>query len=71
MESYRRWSEQSQEELRLEKNANKEATRVSMETAHHLFEEKSALQKQVTEVHLEAREAHEMLQSCKLEIEHL
>ena len=61
-ESYSKCSEQSQEELRLDKNANKEATRVS---------EKSALQKQVTEVCLEAKEAQEMLQNCKLEIDHL
>ena len=70
-ESYRRRSKQSLEELRLEKNANKEATRVSMEANHYLLEEKSALQKQVIEVHLEAKEAQEMLQSCKLEIDHL
>ena len=42
-----------------------------MEANHYLLEEKSALQKQVIEVHLEAKEAQEMLQSCKLEIDHL
>ena len=70
-ESYRKSSEQSLEELRLEKNANKEATRVSMEATHYLLEEKSALQKQVTDVRLEAKEAHDLEQQCKLEIDHL
>ena len=65
------WSEQSQEELRLEKNVNKEATRASMEATQYPLEEKSALQKQVTEVRLEAKEAQEMLQNCKLETDHL
>ena len=71
IKSYRKWGEQSLEELRLEKNANKEATRVSMEATHYLLEEKSALQRQVTDIRLEAKEAQEMLQNCKLEIDHL
>ena len=41
--SYKKWSEQSLEELRLEKNANTEATTVFMEATHYLLEEKSAL----------------------------
>ena len=70
-ESYRKWGEQSLEELRLEKNANKEATRVSMQATHYLLEEKSTLQRQVTAVRLEAKEARDLEQQCKLEIDHL
>ena len=69
-ESYRRWCEKSQEDLRLERNANKEAMKVSMQATHYLLNEKSALQK-VTEIRLETKEAQEMLQNCKLEIDHL
>ena len=70
-ESYRKWCKKTQEVLRQERNANKEATKVSMQAAHYQVNEKSALQKQVAEIRLEAKEAQEMLQNCKLEIDHL
>ena len=70
-ESYRAWCEQIQNELRLEKNANKEASKVSMQAAHLLENEKSSLQKQVTVIRLETAEAQKMVQDCKLEIDHL
>ena len=71
VESYRKWCEKTMEDLRLEKHANKEATKVSMQAAHYQANERSALQKQVTEIRLEAKEAQEMMQKCKLEIDHL
>ena len=70
-ESYRKWCKKTMEDLRLEKHANKEATKVSMQAAHYQANERSALQKQVTEIRLEAKEAQEMMQKCKLEIDHL
>ena len=70
-ESYRKWCEKTMEDLRPEKHANKEATKVSMQAAHCQANERSALQKQVTEIRLEAKEAQEMVQQCKLEIDHL
>ena len=69
-ESYRKWCEKTQD-LRLERNANKKTTEVSMQATHRLVNEKSALQKQVTEIRLEAKEAQRMMQDCKLEIDHL
>ena len=42
-----------------------------MQANQYLLNENSALQKQVTEVRLEAKEAQDMLQNCKLEIDHL
>ena len=70
-ESYRKWCEKTQEDLRLERNANKKATEVSMQTTHHLLDEKAALQKQVTETCLEVEETQKIVQDCKLEIDHL
>ena len=42
-----------------------------MEATHYLSEEKAALQKQVTDARLEAKEAQDLQQKCKLEIDHL
>ena len=43
-ESYRKWCEQTQNELRLERDANKEATKVSMQATYYLENKKSTLQ---------------------------
>ena len=71
VESYRKWCEKTMEDLRLEKHANKEATKVSMQAAHCQDTERLALQKQVTAIRLEAKEAQEMVQKCKLELDHM
>ena len=71
VESYREWCEKAMEDLRLEKHANKEATKVAMQAAHCQDTDRLMLQKQVTEIRLEAKEAHGLVQSCKLEIDHM
>ena len=71
VESYREWCEKAMEDLRLEKHANKEATKVAMQAAHCQDNDRLALQKQVTEIRLEAKEAQEMVQKCKLELDHM
>ena len=71
VESYREWCEKAMEDLRLEKHANKEATKVAMQAAHCQDAERLMLQKQVTEIRLEAKEAQELMQSCRLEIDHM
>ena len=42
-----------------------------MQAAHCQDQERLALQKQVTEIRLEAKEAQELVQSCRLEIDHM
>ena len=59
------------EDLRLEKHANKEAKKVAMQAAHCQDAERLMLQKQVTEIRLEAKEAQGLVQSCKLEIDRM
>ena len=74
VESYRECCEKATEDLRLEKHANKEATKVAMQAAHCQDQERLALQKQVTEIRLEAKEAQEaqeLVQSCRLELGHM
>ena len=71
VENYRECCERAIEDLRLEKHANKEATKVAMQAAHCQDQERLALQKQVTEIRLEAKEAQELVQSCRLEIDHM
>ena len=71
VENYRECCERAIEDLRLEKHANKEATKVTMQAAHCQDQERLALQKQVTEIRLEAKEAQELVQSCRLEIDHM
>ena len=71
VESYREWCEKAMEDLRLEMHANKEATKVAMQAAHCQDQERLALQKQVTEIRLEAKEAQELVQSCRLEVDHM
>ena len=71
VENYRESCERAIEDLRLEKNANKEATKVAMQAAHRQDQEILALQKQVTEIRLEAKEAQELVQHCRLEIDHM
>ena len=69
-ESYRKWSEQSQEELRLEKNANKEAT--SVNGGHPLLiGGKISSAKTSHRGPPGDKRGQDMLQSCKLEIDHL
>ena len=70
-ENYRECCETALEDLRLEKHANKEATKVAMQAAHCQDQERLTLQKQVTEIRLEAKEAQELVQSCRLEIDHM
>ena len=71
VENYRECCERALEDLRLEKHANKEATKVAMQAAHCQDQERLVLQKQVTEIRLEAKEAQELVQSCRLEIDHM
>ena len=71
VENYRECCERAIEDLRLEKHAKKEATKVTMQAAHCQDQERLALQKQVTEIRLEAKEAQELVQSCRLEIDHM
>ena len=71
VENYRECCERALEDLRLEKHANKEATKVAMQAAHCQDQERLVLQKQVTEIRLEAKEALELVQSCRLEIDHM
>ena len=71
VENYRECCERAIEDLRLEKHANKEATKVAMQAAHCQDQEILVLQKQVTEIRLEAKEAQELVQSCRLEIDHM
>ena len=71
VENYQECCERAIEDLRLEKHANKEATKVAMQAAHCQDQERLALQKQVTEIRLEAKEAQELVQSCRLEIDHM
>ena len=70
-ENYRECCETALEDLRLEKHTNKEATKVAMQAAHCQDQERLTLQKQVTEIRLEAKEAQELVQSCRLEIDHM
>ena len=42
-----------------------------MQAAHCQDQERLVLQKQVTEIRLEAKEAQELVQSCRLEIDHM
>ena len=69
--NYRECCETALEDLRLEKHTNKEATKVAMQAAHCQDQERLTLQKQVTEIRLEAKEAQELVQSCRLEIDHM
>ena len=71
VENYRECCERALEDLQLEKHANKEATKVAMQAAHCQDQERLVLQKQVTEIRLEAKEAQELVQSCRLEIDHM
>ena len=71
VENYRECCERALEDLWLEKHANKEATKVAMQAAHCQDQERLVLQKQVTEIRLEAKEAQELVQSCRLEIDHM
>ena len=70
-ENYRECCETALEDLRLEKHTNKEATKVAMQAAHCQDQGRLTLQKQVTEIRLEAKEAQELVQSCRLEIDHM
>ena len=57
--NYRECCETALEDLRLEKHTNKEATKVAMQAAHCQDQGRLTLQKQVTEIRLEAKEAQE------------